>query len=72
MPIDPKGISPGLATSLPKDDTVHMKCPQCPSMVAVIVKFGSEDGGIANPQRLYRCVQCNHTRGLNVGGVFNH
>lgn len=72
MTFDPKGTAPGLSPQAPKEEKVNLKCQKCPSMVAVIMKIGEDHGGgPVSPHRLYRCVQCNFTWGLNVGGAFN-
>jgi len=56
----------------PKQDVVNMRCrgsnKKCTSMQAVIIKVGGvEHAG----QRMYRCVKCNHTWGLQMGGHLN-
>jgi hypothetical protein len=70
MSVDPKGTSPGLAPVSAAPQTVSIKCKKCPSMTAAIIAIGSEDGPM-NHQRLYRCVSCNATWGINVGGFVN-
>lgn len=65
MPIDPTGTSP---QALPPEPApipeVNMKCRKagCDSITAVQMPIGQPGS------RLYRCVKCNHSWGLNVGG----
>lgn len=66
MPIDPAGTSPGLAGSAPPaTPTVHMRCkrPECDSIVAIEVKHPGMGG-----RRLYQCVKCKTSWGVNTGG----
>lgn len=70
MTFDPKGTTPGLDPAQSKDKTVNMKCKKCPSMDAVVVDIGG-DGSSASHNRLYRCVKCNYSWGVSVGGNVN-
>jgi DNA-directed RNA polymerase subunit M/transcription elongation factor TFIIS len=67
MPIDPKGTKPGVVPVQPAVETVNMKCRKqaCTSITATIVNIG------AAPVRMYRCVECGHMWGINVGGAIN-
>jgi hypothetical protein len=64
MPIDPKGTTPGLVPEQPKPETVNMRCRRgsCQSIQATIVKI---PGSAA---RMYRCCECGHMWGINLGG----
>jgi hypothetical protein len=66
MPIDPAGTQPGLSGTVEESKPVHMKCrnPDCDSILAVEIKIPGSPAG----QRLYQCVQCKATRGVNTGG----
>ena len=50
----------------PQENTVSLKCKnpthQCPSITAVEIKQPNK------AVRLYRCVKCNYTRPITVGG----
>jgi hypothetical protein len=64
MPIDPTGTQPGVVPAPEKPVTVNMKCRKgnCPGITVTIVVIG------ASPVRMYRCCECGHTWGINVGG----
>jgi len=65
MPIDPKGITPGLAKIEKKPTLVSIRCSQCSSMEFEDLKVqGSESQGL----RVYRCTQCGFTKSVAVGG----
>jgi hypothetical protein len=67
MPIDPAGTAPGLVKAPPEEPILSLKCRsgKCESMQAVEVKIGGpEHAGI----RLYRCIECGYTWGVNLGG----
>ena len=70
--IDPKGTKPGLTKgSQPEEKTVNMACRSkrnCDSIQAVIIKVGGPQHA---GQRIYRCLKCNHTWGLQTGGHLN-
>jgi DNA-directed RNA polymerase subunit M/transcription elongation factor TFIIS len=68
MPIDPTGTKPGVVPAQPQQETVNMRCKRngCDSMRAIIVVIQ----GIG-PMRMYRCAECGHTWGINVGGSVN-
>lgn len=69
MPIDPAGTTPGLAPGAQPEEKVHMRCRntgRCDSMVAVIMKIPGHEA-----MRMYRCTECNHTWGINIGGAVN-
>jgi hypothetical protein len=65
MPIDPTGTKPGLVPEQPTPETVNMRCRRtgCTSIQATIVKIP----GAANA-RMYRCAECKHMWGINLGG----
>jgi hypothetical protein len=68
--IDPAGVTPGLAEkATPKESVIFLKCrnEKCDSMEAVEIKLESPP---QIGQRAYRCVKCNHTWALRVGGSF--
>lgn len=65
MPIDPTGTTPqppATSASLPQAD---IKCRRgdCDSTSAFVMAIPQHPN-----QRLYRCVKCHHTWGVNVGG----
>lgn len=66
MPIDPTGTKPGVVPAQPKEETVHLRCKRaaqgCTSILAYIVKLNG------NPVRMYRCAECGHMWGINIGG----
>lgn len=67
MPIDPNGTSPGLAGQVVEQpEILNMKCkrPECLSMQALEVKHPGSAAG----RRLYRCVKCHTSWGVNTGG----
>lgn len=66
MPIDPTGTSPQAVPQVNDPEELNMKCKQCPSITAIEVKYPGQGG-----RRLYRCVKCNFTWGLNVGGYLD-
>ena len=66
--IDPAGTTPGLAgNQAPEQKTVTMKCKNegCSSIEAVEVNIGQPHA------RVYRCVKCHRSWGINVGGSVN-
>ncbi len=67
MPIDPAGVTPGAPKQEPVEKILYLKCrnPKCPSVKAVQIKV---DTPSFVSQRVYRCVECNRTWSLNVGG----
>lgn len=67
--VDPKGTTPGLSPSAkPQEDVINLKCrdTRCDGMQAVEIKVPSGISG----RRIYRCIKCNHTWGVGVGGGF--
>jgi len=70
MSIDPQGTAPGLSPDAePKEEIIHLKCRdtrRCDGMQAVEIKVPSGVQG----RRIYRCLKCNHTWGVGVGGGF--
>ena len=67
MPIDPSGTTPGLATpSEDKPKEIHIKCKRehCTSITAIEVLHP----GSASGHRMYRCVKCHTSWGINTGG----
>jgi hypothetical protein len=66
MPIDPAGTQPGLVGTSEETKPVHMRCknPNCDSILAVEIKIPGSAPGV----RMYQCVQCKSTRGVNTGG----
>jgi hypothetical protein len=69
MSIDPKGTTPGLSPNAkPKEDVINLKCrnSHCDGIEAVEIKVASGAQG----RRIYRCLKCNHTWGVPVGGGF--
>ncbi len=68
MPVDPKSTTPGVVPQSKPDNVVLMKCKSetCDSMSAVVVDISSDPH-----QRMYRCVKCHRSTGINVGGPFN-
>lgn len=66
-PIDPSGTTPGLAApTTPESPRVHMKCkrPECDSILATEIRHPGTVGG----RRLYQCVKCHTSWGVNTGG----
>lgn len=73
--LDPSGTTPGLApASEPKPKTFNMRCKveKCDSMevVEITPKLSIENAG-APSVRTYRCVKCNYTWTIPVGGFVN-
>lgn len=67
MPIDPAGTTPGLAAPLASaPPTVHIRCKRngCDSINAIEVKHPGSPSG----RRLYQCVKCRTSWGVNTGG----
>ena len=65
MTIDPTGTKPGLKAPEPQEEVKLLKrCknPNCDSMSVVEIKIPG------NSNRMYRCVKCSFTQGINVGG----
>jgi transposase-like protein len=64
MPIDPTGTKPGLVPEQPKEEAVNMKCKgkNCPSIRAFKVHIPGTNA------RMYRCAECGHMWGINIGG----
>lgn len=64
MPIDPTGTKPGVMPEQPKVETVNMRCHRtgCASITAFPVYI---QGTAA---RMYRCAECGHMWGINLGG----
>jgi hypothetical protein len=70
--VDPAGVTPGLAEKATlKEKVVFLKCrnEKCDSMEAVEIELKEVPPQIG--QRAYRCVKCNYTWALRVGGPFN-
>ena len=65
MPIDPTGTSPQPTLKPEEEKILNMRCkrPGCDSITAIQIKIPGSDS-----QRIYRCKECMHTWGLNVGG----
>jgi hypothetical protein len=66
MPIDPAGTQPGLVGTVEETKTVHIKCKNqdCDSILAVEVKIP----GMSPNIRMYQCVECKRSWGINAGG----
>jgi hypothetical protein len=65
MPIDPAGTKPGLKHNVPEPKRHNMRCrnsSNCDSME--VVEINANTPG----RRIYRCVKCNVTWGVPVGG----
>ena len=68
MPIDPSGTTPGLAVQpTEKPQEINMRCKRdgCDSITAIEVKHPGSAAG----RRMYRCVKCHTTWGVNTGGA---
>ncbi len=66
MPTDPAGTKPGLAPEAEaQPEPVHIRCknPECDSILAIPFVMPGKPG-----IRMYRCVKCGATKGVNVGG----
>lgn len=66
MPIDPVGTAPGLVTGVtPEAPKLHLRCkrPECDSILATEVHHPGMSG-----RRLYQCVKCRTSWGVNTGG----
>lgn len=65
--IDPAGTTPGLVGQVTEQKTVNMRCKNanCDSIEAVEVNVGQPHA------RVYRCVKCHRSWGVNVGGSVN-
>lgn len=72
MSFDQKGTQPGLfSVQKAEIETFNMKCPRvgCASTVATEMNATGNLPNIGAPHnRLYRCMECNHTWTLGVGG----
>ena len=67
MPIDPAGVTPGLAASTQPDARrVNMKCKRsdCDSITAIDVAHPQSLSG----RHMYQCVKCRTSWGVNTGG----
>jgi DNA-directed RNA polymerase subunit M/transcription elongation factor TFIIS len=67
--IDPSGTTPGLSPNAkPEEKILNMKCrnKNCNSIQAKQINVPAGTHG----RRIYRCVKCNHTWGVPVGGGF--
>jgi len=64
MPIDPTGTKPGVVPTTPQQETVNIRCKRtgCTSIRAYIVQIQG------SPARMYRCAECQHMWGINIGG----
>ena len=64
MPIDPTGTKPGVMPETPQPETVNIRCKRsgCISIRAIIVAING------SPVRMYRCAECGHMWGINIGG----
>jgi DNA-directed RNA polymerase subunit M/transcription elongation factor TFIIS len=70
MPIDHTGTEPGLQSKEDEIPKINLRCksfPQCDSVLAIEVKIP----GMHPSTRLYRCVKCQRTWGVPVGGAFS-
>jgi DNA-directed RNA polymerase subunit M/transcription elongation factor TFIIS len=72
MSFDPKGTQPGLSNDSPAEPKIlHIKCrrPECKSMRATEIgaQNQAEHNGVPH-NRIYRCVECGNTWGVNTGG----
>lgn len=67
MSVDPVGIAPGIAKQETPEKVVFLRCrnPKCSSVKAVQIEVETPT---FVSQRVYRCVECNHTWSLSVGG----
>ena len=67
MPIDPTGTAPGLIGQKDKPAEVLMRCKNqsCDSISAIEITPPNQGGA-----RLYQCVKCKRTHGVQVGGAF--
>lgn len=66
MSVDPAGTAPGLSNRVGLDaKTIQLKCrnPKCECIEAQEINIQGATG-----QRLYRCVKCGHSWGVNTGG----
>lgn len=73
MPVDPKGLTPGLAPKAASTvDVVSLRCKNptfpCDSMEATEIKL---EVPAHVGQRAYRCVKCGFTLSLAVGGAIS-
>ena len=64
MPIDPTGTKPGIVPEQPAPEYVNIRCKRtgCDSIKAAKVAVGGA------PTRMYRCAECGHMWGINLGG----
>lgn len=71
MAVDHTGTRPGLAPEerAPKQQTFNIRCKNagCDSIQAIELRVQ----GQRPDQRLYQCVKCKSTHGLQVGGVLD-
>jgi hypothetical protein len=67
MPIDPTGTEPGIVPNKEKPAEVLMRCKNesCGSITAIEITPPNLGGA-----RLYQCVKCKRTHGIQVGGAF--
>ena len=65
MPIDHAGTKPGLTPQEEAPNHINLRCKNvgCDSITAI--ELPSPGPGL----RMYQCVKCKMTRGVNVGGA---
>lgn len=70
MPIDPTGTSPTPLMEAEERPKLHLKCKRggCDSMVAEEVKVPGNT--TSSGRHMYRCIKCNSTTTVNIGGSF--
>ncbi len=64
MPIDPTGTKPGVVPAVQEQQIVNIRCKRtgCSSIRAIPVQIQG------NAARMYRCAECGHMWGINLGG----
>ena len=68
MPVDPKGISPGVVSVPEEPREINLKCrnPNCPSIKAIELPTPGMPG------HRYQCVRCKNVWSINLGGAFEY
>jgi len=68
MPIDPTGTKPQPTPKTPETPEINLACRRggCDSMTATQIVIPTRPSS-----RLYRCVKCKFTWGINVGGFID-
>jgi len=67
--IDQTGTAPGIQSIKPEIKTVAMKCRNAGCLSMKMEELGGSDS--QKSSRVYRCVKCNYTMEVALGGALN-